>query len=196
MFLQSNVVFSWSEALRLQSWGFWVLPFVGIVLLYLFWEKFFALYQASTLPTKLFENIKPLIRRGDKTTSLQLCQNHNTPAAKLLAIGIEKLGKSFREIHETLNQEANLILHEYEKKWGYIVLLSEIAPVVGLLVVLLQTQFFTIPFQFAHLLPFWLGWICGFLGNVGYNILVMRLRATKRTLDQTIHLWLMFLQES
>lgn len=196
MLLQTASVLSWDDALRLQSWAFWLLPCAGVVMLYLFWERFWLLYSATNLPTKLLENIKPLIRRGDKATPIQLCQNHKTPSAKLLIVGINKLGKSFKEIHDSLHQEMDVLLHEYERKWGYLILFSEILPVLGLCIVLVQTQFFTVPFLFVHLVPFWVGWLLGFLGSVGYNVLVMRLRATKRAMDATIHAWLGFLQES
>lgn len=194
MLLQTTSVMSWDEAMRLQSWGFWLLVIGGIGLLYVFWERFWVLYSGSTLPTKLLENIKPLIRVGDKSTSIQLCNNHTAPSAKILALGVGKLGKPLKEMQDTLQQEAQIILNEYEQKIGYLVLMTELMPVLGLLVVLVQTQFFSIPFQFVHLLPFWLGWFLGFLGSMGYNILVMRIRATKHTLDKTIQLWISFLQ--
>lgn len=194
MLLKITSTFSWDEALQVQSWGFWLLLMGGIVLLYVFWERFWILYNGTTLPTKLLENIKPLIRIGDKATSLQLCKNHQNPSAKLLAVGVGKLGKPLKEMQDALAQEAQLLLNEYEKKMAYLVLFAEILPVLGLLVTLMQTQFFTLPFQFVHLLPFWLGWILGFVGNIGYNILIMRIRATKHTLDKITHLWLMFLQ--
>ncbi len=195
MLLQTNSVLSWEEALRLQSFGFWLLPCLAVVLFYLFWEKFWLLSTGTHLPTKLLTNIKPLIRIGDKHTSLQLCHKHNTPATKLLAIGVGKLGKPFREIHDTLQQEITLQMNELERGFGYLILLSELTPALGLWLVLIQTQFLSVPFQFAQLLPLWLGWLLGFLGNIGYNILVMRLHATKYTLDKTMNLWLMFLQE-
>ncbi len=194
MLLQTTSLISWDEALRLQSWDFGLLVLGGLGLLYLFWERFWVLYAGTTLPAKLLENIKPLIRIGDKATSLKLCQNHQTPSARLLAIGVGKLGKPLKEIQDTLQQEAQIIINNYEKKLGYIVLLAEIMPVLGLLLVLIHTQFFAIPFQFVHLFPFWFGWLLGFLGNVSYNVLVMRIRATRHTLDKTIQMWLSFLQ--
>jgi|GEM_PF-2830420 len=196
MILQTNTLFSWEEALHLQMAGFWLLPCLMIAALYLFWEKLLALSSATHLPTKLLENIKPLIRIGDKATSIKLCNNHRTPAAKLLATGVSKLGKPFKEIYDTMQQATLLQMNELENRLGYLILFSEILPAFGLLLVLIQTQFLSLPFQFAHLLPLWLGWAFGFLGNVGYNILVMRLRATKHTLDKTMQLWLMFLQEN
>ena len=194
--LQTPAALSWDEILSLQMWGFWLLPCLAVLMLYLFWEKFWNLYAATRLPAKLLENIKPLIRIADKNTALQLCANHKTPAAKLLALGIEKLGKPFREIHDTLQKQAQIQVQEYERRMGYLILLAEIAPALGFCITLLQTHFFSMPFQFAHLLPLWLGWFLGLLGNIGYNVLVMRLRATRHTLDKTMHLWLMFLQEN
>jgi biopolymer transport protein ExbB len=197
MLLQTpTTMLTWDEALRLQSWGFWLLPCVAVLILFLFWEKFWALANGTRLPTKLLENIKPLIRIGDKATSLQLCNNHKTPSAKLLAVGVGKLGKPFREIHDTLQQAIQLQMNEYAQRLGYLMLLAEITPAIGLFIALMQTQFLSMPFQFAHLLPLWLGWIWGFLANIGYNVLVMRLHAIKYALDKTMHLWLMFLQEN
>lgn len=196
MLLQIQNTLSWYEALRLQSWGFWLLLSMAVLILYIFWERFWKLYNATNLPAKLLENIKPLIRIGDKATSLKLCKNHHSPSARLLAVGVGKLGKPFREIQDTMQQEALLYIQVYEQRLGYLILLSEIAPAFGLCLVLIQTQFLSIPFQFVQLLSLWVGWLLGFLGNIGYNILVMRIRATKHTLDKTIHLWLGFLQEN
>lgn len=196
MLLQIQNTLSWYEALRLQSWGFWLLLCLAVLLLYVFWERFWALANGTNLPTKLLENIKPLIRVGDKATSLKLCKNHRSPSARLLAVGVGKLGKPFREIQDTMQQEALLYIQVYEQRLGYLILLSEFMPAFGLSLVLIQTQFLSVPFQFVQLLPLWVGWLLGFLGNIGYNILVMRIRATKHTLDKTIHLWLGFLQEN
>lgn len=124
------------SALDLAIKGGWimaVLALLFVVAVYLFFERFMAIKNASKEDTNFMNRIKDYIHDGKIDSATSLCQSTNNPIARMIEKGISRLGRPLNDITTTIENVGNLEISKLEKGLPTLATISGGAPMIGFL---------------------------------------------------------------
>ncbi|MCB2195079.1 MAG: MotA/TolQ/ExbB proton channel family protein [Bacteroidetes bacterium] len=147
MFLQINLTDSISteaaEAgeLKLSYWemalkGGWIMiPIVilSIVAVYIFIERYFAIKKASQTDINFMNRIKDYIHDDKIDSALALCQSTQSPVARMIEKGLQRIGRPLNDINAAIENVGNLEISKLEKNLPALATVSGAAPMIGFL---------------------------------------------------------------
>ena len=111
-----------------------VLLFVlSIITMYLFFERLFSIKKALKEDNNFFNSIKDFLHDGKHSAAIDLCQNTDTPIARMLEKGISRIDKTLEDISTSINNVAKLELSKLENNLAIIGTISGAAPMIGFL---------------------------------------------------------------
>ena len=111
-----------------------VLLFVlSIITMYLFFERLFSIKKALKEDNNFFHSIKDFLHDGKHSSAIDLCQNTDTPIARMLEKGISRIDKTLEDISTSVNNVAKLELSKLENNLAIIGTISGAAPMIGFL---------------------------------------------------------------
>ena len=116
--------------------GGWVMIPIGIlsiVAIFFIIERFLTIMKASKIDPNFMNNIRDQLMSGRTDAALKLCQNTNTPIARLVQKGVKRIGKPLKEIESAVESEGKLELYKLEKNMNYLGIIAGIAPMFGFL---------------------------------------------------------------
>lgn len=124
------------SALNLAFQGGWIMAILAllfIVAIYLFFERFMALKNASKVDTNFMNRIKDYIHEGKIDSATSLCQSTDNPIARMIDKGISRLGRPLNDINTTIENVGNLEIAKLEKGLPTLATISGGAPMIGFL---------------------------------------------------------------
>ena len=100
-FLQAAEAVATSEETRMGLWKLfsmggwlmWPLLALGGVTIFIFVERFMAIRKASVLDMNFMNRIRDYISDGKIHTAVNLCKKTDTPIARMIEKGIERIGR-------------------------------------------------------------------------------------------------------
>ena len=97
------------------GWLMWVLLLLGGVTIFIFVERFLAIRKASKGMNMGFMNrIRDAISDGNINAALEMCRRSNTPIARMVEKGIERLGRPMADVQSAIENVANLEVSRLE----------------------------------------------------------------------------------
>ena len=124
------------SALELALKGGWVmaiLALLSIIAVYIFFERFMALRNASKEDINFMNRIKDYIHEGKIESATALCQTTRNPIATMIEKGISRLGRPLNDINTTIENVGNLEIAKLEKGLPTLATISGGAPMIGFL---------------------------------------------------------------
>lgn len=124
------------SALELAIKGGWimaVLALLFIIAIYLFFERFMAIKNASKEDVNFMNRIKDYIHEGKIESAASLCQSTNNPISRMIEKGISRLGRPLNDITTTIENVGNLEIAQLEKGLPTLATISGGAPMIGFL---------------------------------------------------------------
>lgn len=124
------------DPIELLMHGGWImLPIflLSIIAIAIFIERYLAISRNSKYDTKLINKVKDSIQSGDRAGAIEICRTQNTPVARMLIKGIEKMGKPTADIVSSLESIGNIEVVNLEKKLSTLATVSGGAPMIGFL---------------------------------------------------------------
>ncbi len=121
------------ELFQSGGWLMWVLVALGGVVIFIFAERFFAIRKASKLDMNFMNRIRDYISEGRVDVALDTCRHTNTPIARMIEKGIERIGRPMGDVQNAIENAANLEVAKLEKGLPYLSMISGGAPMVGFL---------------------------------------------------------------
>ena len=124
--------------------GGWIMIPLGVLLLltvYVFFERYIAIRQASKLDENFMNIIRDHIVSGNITAARSFAKNTNSPVARIIDKGIQRIGKPIDAIENSMDNVGQLEMYKLEKNLGILSVVSKAAPIfgfVGTLVGLMQ----------------------------------------------------------
>ena len=116
------------------GWLMWVLLALGGVTIFIFVERFLAIRKASKGMNMGFMNrIRDAISNGDIRAALEMCRRANTPIARMVEKGIERLGRPMGDIQNAIENVANLEVSRLENGLPFLATIAGGAPMIGFL---------------------------------------------------------------
>ena len=111
----------------------WVLLALGGVVVFIFIERFVAIRKASKFDMNFMNRIRDYISEGRVGAALDACRRTNTPIARMIEKGIERIGRPMGDVQNAIENAANLEVAKLEKGLPYLSMISGGAPMIGFL---------------------------------------------------------------
>lgn len=173
--------------------GGWIM--IPILLLsfaaiYIFGERWWAIRKAAQIDQNFMRNIHDYIHEGKIKAAINLCQTQETPIARLIEKGIERIGRPLNDIQTAVENMGNVEVSRLEKGLPILATIAGGAPMLGFLgTVLGMIQAFYNMSQAGNNIDITLlsggiytamvttvaGLIVGIMAYFGYNYLVAKI---------------------
>lgn len=111
----------------------WVLLLLGGVTIFIFVERFVAIRHASRLNMNFMNRIRDYILDGKVREAIGLCRTENTPIARMVEKGIERLGRPMSDVQSAIENVANLEVSKLENGLPFLATIAGGAPMIGFL---------------------------------------------------------------
>ena len=115
------------------GWLMIPLALLAIVSIYIFFERLLAINAASKEDAAFMEKIKNLIHRGDVQQARQLCQQTDTPAARMIEKGVSRIGRNMSDVLVAIENVGNMEIAQLEKGFNWLATTAAGAPMIGFL---------------------------------------------------------------
>lgn len=111
----------------------WVLVLLACVMIFIFVERFLAIRQASQIDSDFMNRIRDYISEGNIDAAMDLCRRTNSPIARMIEKGIERIGRPMSDIQTTIENVANVEVAKLETSLPWLASISGGAPMIGFL---------------------------------------------------------------
>ncbi|MEA2107322.1 MAG: MotA/TolQ/ExbB proton channel family protein [Bacteroidota bacterium] len=130
-----------AEELTLSYWelslkGGWIMiPIVilSILAVYIFIERYFAIKKASQTDVNFMNKIKDYIHDDKLDSAMALCQSTDSPVARMIEKGLQRIGRPLNDINAAIENVGNLEISKLEKSLPTLATAAGAAPMIGFL---------------------------------------------------------------
>jgi len=117
--------------------GFWMYPIllVGVTGFAIGIERFIMLTKVEISNRKMWEQLHPVLYKGDFDKAREMTRNDKSTISQLLMMGLERQGSVRRreDIEIVMEEEMMAIIPQLEKRTAYISLFANLSTLLGLL---------------------------------------------------------------
>lgn len=103
------------------------------VALYIYFERFFAIKSASKVDENFMNQIRDHITNGKLESAKALCENTDSPTARLIGKGVSRIGKPLEDINKAIENAGKLEVYQLERNVSVIATIAGAAPMIGFL---------------------------------------------------------------
>ena len=103
------------------------------VALYIYFERFFTIKAASKVDKDFMNQIRDHVIGGKIESAKALCENTNSPIARLIGKGISRIGKPLDDINKAIENAGTLEVYQLERNVSVIATIAGAAPMIGFL---------------------------------------------------------------
>ncbi len=107
-----------------------LLSLLGI---YIFIERYIVIGRASKEDSNFMNNIRDFMHNSRLDSALSLCRNNNTPIARMIEKGLQRLGRPLGDINAAIENVGSLEVAKLEKNISLLATVSGAAPMLGFL---------------------------------------------------------------
>lgn len=197
---QSEVTISVLELLIGGGWYIMVpLAILSILAIYIFVERFMAINKASKEDPNFMNQIRDFVLSGKIDSAKSLCASTDGPFARMIAKGINRIGKPLPDISAAIENDGKLEIFRLESNLASLATIAGAAPMIGFLgtVIGMIVTFHTMAQETNVEIPQLsdgimqamvttaAGLVIGIIAYVGYNILVARVEKVIHKMEAT-----------
>ena len=125
--------FSLIEMAMKGGWLMLVLLILSIIAIYIFGNKWWMIRKAGKIDRNFMKDIRDMIHDGKIKSALALCQKYDSPIARLVEKGIERIGRPLPDIQAAVENMGNVEVSRLEKNLPMLATISGGAPMIGFL---------------------------------------------------------------
>ncbi len=115
------------------GWLMWPLLALGGVTIFIFVERYLAIRKASSLDINFMNRIRDFILDGKMRSAVELCRATDTPVARMIEKGIERIGRPMADVQSAIENVANLEVSKLEENLPALASIAGGAPMIGFL---------------------------------------------------------------
>ncbi len=163
-----------------------VLLLLSILATYIFFERYLTIKKAGKIDENFINNIRAAVASGNVEGAKALCRSTDSPVARMVEKGLQRIGKPLRDIDAAIENVGNLEVFKLEKNLSTLASIAGAAPMIGffgtvtgmiLAFYKMATEENVGPAQLAGgiyqaLITTAFGLLIGIVAFVGYNLLV------------------------
>ena len=121
------------DLFRGGGWLMWVLVALACVMIFIFVERFIAIRKATTIDKNFMNRIRDYISEGNIDAAVDLCRRTNSPIARMVEKGIERIGRPMSDIQTAIENVANVEVAKLETGLPWLSSIAGGAPMIGFL---------------------------------------------------------------
>ncbi len=115
------------------GWIMIVLLVLSIIALYLFGKKLWMILSAEKIESNFLNDIRDYLADGKIKSAKTLCGKFDTPVARMVEAGIDKIGQPTSDIQACMDNVGNAEISRLEKGLPYLATIAGGAPMLGFL---------------------------------------------------------------
>ena len=131
--ISQEMNFSLIEMATKGGWLMLVLLLLSIMAIYIFGNKWWLIRRAGKIDKNFMKDIRDLIHEGKIKSALALCQKYDSPVARLVEKGIERIGRPLPDIQAAVENMGNVEVARLEKGLPMLATIAGGAPMIGFL---------------------------------------------------------------
>ena len=124
---------SFWELFASGGWLMWVLVLLAVIMVFIFVERFIAIRRATRLDNNFMNRIRDFISEGNINAAIDLCRRTESPVARMIEKGIERIGRPMSDIQTSIENVANVEVAKLETGLPWLASISGGAPMIGFL---------------------------------------------------------------
>ncbi len=125
--------FSLIEMAVKGGWLMLVLLILSIMAIYIFGNKWWMIRKAGKIDKNFMKDIHDLIYEGKIKSAMALCQKYDSPVARLVEKGVERIGRPLTDIQTAVENMGNVEVARLEKGLPMLATIAGGAPMIGFL---------------------------------------------------------------
>ncbi|HDP75233.1 MAG TPA: MotA/TolQ/ExbB proton channel family protein [Bacteroidales bacterium] len=106
---------------------------LSVVAVYIFVERYFAIRKASVTDVNFMNRIKEYIHEDKIDAAIALCHSQNTPVARMIEKGIQRIGRPLPDVNAAIENVGNLEISKLEESLPFLATIAGGAPMLGFL---------------------------------------------------------------
>ncbi|GHS87695.1 biopolymer transporter ExbB [Bacteroidia bacterium] len=180
------------------------------VTIYISVERWIMINRSSREPSNFMQTIRDFVHEGRLDSALLLCNNTDSPIARMVAKGITRIGKPLNDINAAIENVGKIEVSKLENHLAWLSTSAGAAPMIGFLgtVVGMVRVFFDMASKgnnievatlangmYQAMVTTVAGLIVGILAYIGYNYLVSRIEKLVSILEARTTEFMDLLQE-
>ncbi len=115
------------------GWLMLVLLILSVIAIYIFGKKWWMIRQAGKIDKDFMMDIRDYIHDGKVKSAKTLCTKFDTPVARMVESGIDRIGKPLGDIQTAVENVGNVEVARLEKGLPYLAMIAGGAPMIGFL---------------------------------------------------------------
>ncbi|MBC7536422.1 MAG: MotA/TolQ/ExbB proton channel family protein [Ferruginibacter sp.] len=179
------------------------------LVVFFFIERLLVINKAQKVDENFMRIIRDNISTGNVAAARNLSKNTNTPMARMIDKGLQRIGKPIDAIEKSMENVGKLEMYKMEKNLGIISVIARIAPLFGFVgtivgLVILLKEFATISnpsisqiadAMYIKLITSASGLIIGMLAFLAYSYLDTQINRTANQMESASSEFIDILQE-
>ena len=182
---------------------------LSVIAIYIFVDRYRSLKRASNVDENFMNNISNSVQNGNIDAAKNLCAHTDTPIARLIEKGLQRIGKPLRDIDAAIENTGNLELFRMEKNLSILASVAGAAPMIGFFgtVTGMIQAFYNMASQqnvtpsvlaggiYQALITTAVGLAVGIFAYIAYNLLVSNVEKVVYSMERTTVEFMDLLQE-
>ncbi len=183
---------------------------LSVMAVYIFVERVLTINKAAKTPEQFIARIRELVEKGDISAAKMMCQQNDSPVARMIEKGISRIGSPLKNIEVSIENVGKIEIFKLEKNLSLLATISGSAPMLGFLgtVIGMIQAFIAIAQEEGSVSPKLLsegiytamvttaaGLFVGILAYLGYNYLVTRVQKVVHKMEYSSVEFIDLLQE-
>lgn len=115
------------------GWLMLVLLALSIIAIYIFGKKWWMIHQAGKIDKNFMNDIRDYIHDGKIKSAITLCEKYDSPVARLVQKGIERIGRPLSDIQTAVENVGNAEVARLENGLPILATIAGGAPMIGFL---------------------------------------------------------------
>lgn len=182
---------------------------LSVLALYIFIERYLTIKRAGKIDESFMNNIRASVISGNIAGAKALCSTTDSPVARMVEKGIQRIGKPLRDIDTAIENVGNLEIFKLEKNLSTLASIAGAAPMIGFFgtVTGMILAFYKMATEdnispdvlaggiYQALITTAFGLFIGIFAFVGYNVLVANVQKVVFQMERTTVEFMDLLQE-
>lgn len=108
-----------------------ILLILSALAIYILIERYLTIKRAGEVDENFMNSIRGYVQSGDINAAVNLCNTTDTPVARLVSKGLQRIGKPLEDINTAVENVGNLEIYKLEKRLSLLATISGAAPMIG-----------------------------------------------------------------
>ncbi|MCF8223544.1 MAG: MotA/TolQ/ExbB proton channel family protein [Bacteroidales bacterium] len=128
-----QVTLSFGELVLKGGWVMVPIILLSLIAIYIFIERFYVISRAGHEDMNFMNRIKDYIYDSKIDAAAALCKSNNSPASRMIAKGITRIGRPLNDVNTTIENVGKLEVYKLEKGLPTLATIAGAAPMIGFL---------------------------------------------------------------